>query len=586
MNLPTPNTRPSSLGAILVKRGLLNDAQLLYAMQKRSVENQLMGRLLIQNGLVNESDVVQALADVKSVEFVDLDTLPEPDPQVLAMFNRDMCLTQNFLPLRRLGTELEVLLGDADPVAISQFIMQRAGMRCKFLMGNFSQVLRLIRHSYYFSQNPLESLVDREVRRLHDDNDHAYSPAKILDYLLHLAVRERTTDIHITSSPHSLHVLFRIDGVLRPMMALPTSLTRLLGFIKLESEMDISEQRRPQDGSFRTTVLDASLTVRTSTIITEHGERVVMRLLLENNDQSGLAALGVFAEDIALLERTFAKPSGLVLITGPTGSGKSSTLHAALRMQSLIERNVLTVEDPLEYRVPGAGQTEVNRRAGYDFSTALRHFLRHDPDVILLGEMRDAETAQAALEAAATGHLVLSTLHVTSVFGVVPRLRPMNLLPQVIAENLLLIVNQRLVRQICMFCTEPHEFTHAECKWLDVPHGSMGQRGRGCDRCRNTGYRGRLPVYEMLVIDEKLANAIADDAGRECLRNLAYDQGFRNIAQLAKRRVILGQTTSDEVFRVVGDGPVEDVIPMQCEALPATPRPHETPVSGAGPDGN
>ncbi|MFA5489006.1 MAG: GspE/PulE family protein [Candidimonas sp.] len=559
-NTSTHAITGSALGKVLVDRGLLDEPQLLYAMQKRAVENQLMGRLLIQNGLADETEVVRALAELNGLQFVNLDNLPEADPQVLAIFNREICLAQNFLPLRRVNNELEVLLGDADPDTVSQFVIRRAGMRCRFMIAEFSRVLRLIRHSYYFSQNPLELLVQREVKTLDDDPDHAHSPAKLLDYLLHLAVRERTTDIHITSSQRSLHVLFRIDGVLRPMMALPTSLSRLLGFIKLESEMDISEQRRPQDGSFRSVVLDAPLTVRVSTIITEHGERVVMRLLPEHNDLSGLKDLGFFPEDVAILERTFAKPSGLVLITGPTGSGKSSTLHAALRMQSLIERNVLTVEDPLEYRVPGAGQTEVNRRAGYDFNTALRHFLRHDPDVILLGEMRDAETAQAALEAAATGHLVLSTLHITTVFGVVPRLRPMKLEPQVIAENLLLIVNQRLVRQNCSFCTESVPFTSAECDWLGLAPGSMGRRGKGCERCRNSGFRGRMPVYEMLEIDEKLANAIADDTGREALRTYAYENGFRNIVSLAKRRVILGQTTSEEVFRVVGDGPTDNTL--------------------------
>src|SRR5690606_18215791 len=254
----------------------------------------------------------------------------------------------------------------------------------------------------------------------------------------------------------------------------------------------------------------------------------------------GLKELGFFEEDVAALERLFARPAGLILITGPTGSGKSSSLHAALRMQSLIERNVLTVEDPIEYRVPGAGQTEVNRRAGYEFGSALRHFLRHDPDVILLGEMRDAETAQAALEAAATGHLVLSTLHVTTVFGVVPRLRPLGLEAQMIADNLLAVVNQRLVRQNCPFCSEEVPFTEPELRWLELPPGTCGRRGKGCERCRDSGYYGRLPVYDIMLVDDALANGIADDAGREALRNLAQNAGFRGIEQVARNRVISG----------------------------------------------
>ncbi len=556
--------QPMPLGQILLSRGMLNTAQLEYAVQKHAVENagsekRRLGSLLIKHGLASESDIVRVLAELHGTRFVSIDTLPDPDPQVLALFNRELCLLRAFLPLRRLDNALEVLIGDADRDAVSQLVLQRCGLRCTFLQGEFTRVSQLIRHTYYFAQNPIESLLAREIRRISADADHAYSPEKLLDYLLHLAVRERTTDIHLAPTEDSIHVLFRVDGVLRPMLAMHPSLQRLLGFIKLAAEMDISEQRRPQDGSFRISILDSALTVRVSTLISDMGERMVLRLLPEHSDLSGLGELGFFSEDVAALERMFAKPAGLVLITGPTGSGKSSSLHAALRMQSLIERNVLTVEDPIEYRVPGACQTEVNRRSGYEFGSALRHFLRHDPDVILLGEMRDAETAQAAIEAAATGHLVLSTLHVSGVFGVVPRLRPLGLEAQVIADNLLAVVNQRLVRQNCPFCSEDVAFTTAERAWLGTEDThACGRRGSGCDRCRGSGYYGRLPVYEILVLDNAIANAIADDSGREAVRNLAYGSGFTDMVSLAKRRVLMGQTTAAEVLRVVGDGPAAE----------------------------
>lgn len=560
VNVPLPTAgdiaNSPRLGEILLERGLLTPAQLQYALQKHAVESQRLGRLLIRHGLVNESDVVQVMAELQGSNFVRVESLPQADPQVLALFNRELCLLRAFLPLRRVDDVLEVLLGDADAEAVAQLVLQRCGMRCRFVQGEFTKVAQLIRHTYYFAQNPVESLLDREIKRIASDADHAYSPEKLLDYLLHLAVRERTTDIHIAPAEDSIHVLFRVDGVLRPMLAMAPTLQRLLGFIKLAAEMDISEQRRPQDGSFRAVVLDSPVTVRVSTLITEMGERMVLRLLPEHSDVSGLAELGFFPEDVELLERMFAKPAGLILITGPTGSGKSSSLHAALRMQSLIERNVLTVEDPIEYRVPGACQTEVNRRAGYEFGSALRHFLRHDPDVILLGEMRDAETAQTAIEAAATGHLVLSTLHVSSVFGVVPRLRPLGLEAQVIADNLLAVVNQRLVRRNCPFCSEAVPFSPAERRWLGLDDpDACGRRGVGCARCRGSGYFGRLPVYEILIVDDTVANAIADDAGREAVRSLAHQAGFKDMVGLAKRRVVLGQTTPAEVLRVVGDGP-------------------------------
>jgi general secretion pathway protein E len=334
------------------------------------------------------------------------------------------------------------------------------------------------------------------------------------------------------------------------MVALPSQLTRLVIFIKLTSEMDISEQRRPQDGSFHCTILDQPFAVRVSILCTEFGERVVLRLLPERSELSSLEQLGFLKEDIECLERIFLRPAGMVLITGPTGSGKSTTMHAALQIQSLVEKNVLTVEDPIEYRVPGSAQTEVNRRTGYDFGNALRFFLRHDPDVILIGEIRDAETAQAAVEASATGHLVLSTLHAPNVFGVMPRLRPFGLEPQTIADNLIAVISQRLLRRNCPHCSEEVQLAEAERQRLG--DGEIrARRGAGCPACGFSGYFGRLPVYEILELNRSLSNLIADNAGREAIYRKALDSGFKSMLEQAKWRVRAGQTTSEEVGRVI-----------------------------------
>lgn len=543
------------LGEQLIRKQMLDAVELAYVRQKQAAGGGLLRTILVQEGLVGEQDVVRELAELQGLEYAEVSTLEAPDNALLSMFPRELCLTAHFLPLAKQDQHLKILLGDTEPEDVAQLVLRRTGMRSTFVRGQFSGVMRFIRHCYHFSRHPPEQDVKRETDRLVKDTEHAHSPEHFVDSMMHWAVRERTTDIHITPSPKGFHVLFRIDGVLQPMIALPPSLGRLVGYIKLRSEMDISEQRRPQDGSFRVVVFEVPITIRVSTIVTEYGERMVLRLLPEAHDIQDLATLGFFEEDVAIIARVMENPVGMVLITGPTGSGKSSTLHAGLRMQHLIERNVLTVEDPLEYRVPAAGQTEVNRRAGYDFGTALRHFLRHDPDVILVGEMRDAETAQAAFDAAATGHLVLTTLHVTTVFGVVPRLRPMGLSPQVIAENLKLVINQRLVRRLCSACVAQTPFSDAECHWLGVPQGTMGYAAAGCPRCRGTGFHGRLPLYELLRVDDNMANAIADDAGREAIRALAFAQGFIPMNQVSKRRVLLGQTTTAEIFRVTGEGP-------------------------------
>jgi type II secretory ATPase GspE/PulE/Tfp pilus assembly ATPase PilB-like protein len=543
------------LGERLLVQGKLSRVQLEYSLQKQAVEGGRLGLLLVKHGLLTERDLALNLADQRGVPFMDTATAPTPDRQLLGLFNRELCLTRAFMPLVRRDGAVVVLLGDGDPQMVAELVQRRCGLRASFFQGEFSQVTQLVLQEFYFAQNPVESLIKREIALLADDVDHARGPEKLLEYILHLAVRERATDVHIDPSASSYHLLFRIDGVLRPMFAMQTSLSRLVVYIKLGAEMDISEQRRPQDGSFHTPILDTPFTIRVSTLVTDFGERMVLRLLPERSDLARLEQLGFLPEDVATLQRVFAKPAGMVLLTGPTGSGKSTTLHAALRLQALIERNVLTVEDPIEYRLSTVCQTEVNRRAGYEFSTALRHFLRHDPDVILVGEIRDAETAEAAVTASATGHLVLSTLHVSSVFGVVPRLLPLGLEPQTIAENLISVINQRLIRRNCPFCSEPAVLSDAEQRWLGRHASGQAMRGCGCDRCSDTGFLGRVPVYEILNVGEALANAISDKQSRAALRRIALEAGFQPMIEMAKWRIGQGQTTVDEVWRVIGESP-------------------------------
>lgn len=545
------------IGDILREKGMLNALQLEYLLQKQKIENQRLGTLAIRLGLVQEYDVADVLAEQRGIERLNLDTVEPPDEQLLELFRKELCLNRGFLPLRRSSAGVDVALGDAVPEQVRELVFERCGMRVRFFQAEFSRLNQSIRQAYYFSRNPIEQLLEREISKLGADSDRAETPERILEYLLHMAVRDRATDIHISPSVESLHVLFRVDGVMRPAFALPADVARLLVYIKLVAEMDISEQRRPQDGSFQVEILNTPFTVRVSTLVSEFGERLVLRLLPEHNQISGLRQLGFREQDIKRLMQVFARPSGMVLLTGPTGSGKSTTLHAALRMQALIERNILTVEDPIEYRLPTACQTQVNRRAGYTFANAIRHFLRHDPDVMLVGEIRDAETADAAVVAAATGHLVLSTLHVNSVFGVVPRLLPFGLDRQIIADNLIAVVNQRLVRRNCPFCSEAASPSEAEQRWLGEHSGTaIGlHRGSGCEHCGDTGYLGRLPVYELMTVDESLAAAIVDGESQTVVRQLADANGFEPMVEMARWRVAQGQTTPEEVARVLGQGP-------------------------------
>ena len=544
--------RHPALGEYLVREGIINAGQLRYALQKQVIEGGRLGSLMVAHGLASEAQVARFLASQRGIEFVNVAALKAPAREVFSLFNRDLCLSHGFLPLCRSERGLEVVLGNGDPEAVSALVLRRTGMKTHFRQGEFTLVAQAIRQHFYFAQNPIEELIAREMRRLADDPDRAYGPERMLDHLLHLAVRERATDIHIAPAAGSLHVLFRVDGVLRPEFALPPALGRLLAYIKLAAQMDVAEQRLPQDGSFTATVLEMPFTLRVSTLISEHGERMVLRILPGRSELGGLEELGYRAEDVALLREVFERPSGLILVTGPTGSGKSTTLHAALRMQSLIERNVLTIEDPVEYRVPGACQTEVNRRSGYDFGSSMRHFLRHDPDVMLVGEIRDNETAQAAIDAASTGHLVLSTLHVGSVFGIVPRLRLLGVDSESIAENLVTVINQRLVRRICPHCRQARAPQAEEWRFLGPEAPPLLWHGAGCEHCHGSGYFARLPVYEMIIVDRALADAIGNDLPRHEIRRIAAEGGYRSMLDMARWRVLQGETTVAEVQRAVG----------------------------------
>ncbi|MQM36493.1 hypothetical protein KBTX_00477 [wastewater metagenome] len=551
---PPEGTAPVRLGELVVRKGLITEAELEFVLQKQGVENGRLGNLLVAHGLATQKDIARVLAEQQShpAEFADMDTLPEPHPEATQPFNQALCLSRGFLPLALEGETLTVVLGDGSPEEIADLVRRRTGWRVRFLQGEFARVARAVRQHFYFADNPPEHVIQREIRMLERDVDRVYSPERLLEYILTLAVRERATDVHITPAENSRHVLFRVDGVLRPMFGLSVVLDRLNSYIKLCAEMDVAEQRLPQDGSFNRVVLDQPFTLRVSTLITEHGERMVLRLLPERSDLDKLQDLGFIGEDVDELSELFSRPHGLVLLTGPTGSGKSTTLHAALRMQPLIERNVLTVEDPVEYRVPAVCQTEVNQRSGYGFSNALRYFLRHDPDVILVGEIRDDETARAAIDASSTGHLVLSTLHVGSIFGVVPRLKLLGVDVETIAENLVGVINQRLVRRICPMCRVAIGPTTAQREWLGLETDQPVYEGAGCRHCRGTGYLGRVPVYEMLLPDRDVADAIAVDSSRGKLRHISQASGMRPIGVLARQRVTDGETTVDEINRAIG----------------------------------
>lgn len=376
---------------------------------------------------------------------------------------------------------------------------------------------------------------------------------RLINAMLTEAIKEGASDIHIEPYEKRLSVRFRIDGVLREILSPNYKLATLLtSRIKVMAKLDIAEKRVPQDGRTALRIGGRALDVRVSTLPSSYGERVVMRLLDKQTARLSLSDLGMPENAHRTFERLLLQPNGVILVTGPTGSGKTTTLYAGLGMLNNSSRNILTVEDPVEYAIEGVGQTQVNTRAGMTFAKGLRAMLRQDPDVLMIGEIRDAETAEVAIQASLTGHLVLSTLHTNSAAGAITRLRDIGIDSYLVASSLKGVLAQRLVRRLCPHCREPARITEEEAQWLNRPElaGTDGYRSHGCEQCNQTGYRGRVGIYELAVVDAGLATLINQRAGEMEMQQYLSSK-MNSLMDEARLLVTCGMTSVDEVLRII-----------------------------------
>jgi len=391
-----------------------------------------------------------------------------------------------------------------------------------------------------------------ETQDLLESNDDA-PVIRLINGLLVEAIKENASDIHIESFENRFQVRFRVDGVLREIIAPPRALApRLVSRIKVMAKLDIAEKRLPQDGRISRAFGGRKVDVRVSTIPTgQHQERVVMRILDKQADKLDLEQLGIAADQIEILRRIIHKPYGIMLVTGPTGSGKTTTLYSALSVLNDHSRNIMTVEDPIEYYIDGVGQTQVNTKVEMTFARGLRAILRQDPDVVMIGEIRDLETAQIAVQASQTGHLVLSTLHTNTAVGAITRLRDMGVEPYQLSSSLIGLMAQRLVRTLCKNCKIPYEASTVEKEQLGVSTRKKLtlHKAVGCPACRHTGYLGRSGVHEIIEVDRQLETMIHDNASEQSLEAYAREKG-PGILQSGRDKVIAGETTLREVLRV------------------------------------
>ncbi|MGA8179248.1 MAG: GspE/PulE family protein, partial [Desulfobacterales bacterium] len=485
------------------------------------------------------------------VPYIDVDTVL-PEENVLKLFNKKLCLNNTFIPFRKTDNLLEIAAHNLIDEKLGQTISRQTGLLPKFYISERKKIIRAINKFYYFLENPVEKLIEKEVYLLSQSEEMARGFDSLIKHVLHLSVKMRATDIHIKPMKLSTSISFRIDGVLTSVLSLPVELNRIVSSLKMKADMDIAEQRLPQDGRFSAVILNNNYDFRVSTIVSPMGESMVLRVLPMESSVMGLEQLGFFAEDIQTLEKMFNEPYGIILITGPTGSGKSTTLFSGIRRLNLLQKNTITVEEPIEFEIPLLRQTQVNEKAGYTFANAIRYFLRHDPDVILVGEVRDSETAATAVTAATTGHLVLSTMHTNSAIGTIPRLMDLGIRPFLIADSLVGVVSQRLVRKICNGCKTSYTPSEQEKNYLKDSGIETLFKGQGCELCSGTGYFDRTLIYELLPFDQNLSQLIEKGADLSMIVETAKASGFEDIFEISRNKVKQGVTTTEEAVRALG----------------------------------
>jgi type II secretory ATPase GspE/PulE/Tfp pilus assembly ATPase PilB-like protein len=540
------------IGEILKEKGIIRDEHISIALKEQKTTGERLGNVLIRMGFATEEELAIVLAEQSEKPFIELKDI-RPDPQALRMIPLNLAKQKTALPISTKGNTIEIAVADPYDLSLLDALGRVSGMEVKLLVGPAPQIRRKINQDYYLLEHPVDEEIDALVQPLKRNPEHKVDVDRLTDLILISAVSKGSSDVHITPTDRSTHVSFRTDGVLGLQYSLPEPLhVRLIANIKIKSGMDISVQRKPQDGRMSFEFVGESYDLRVSTIPSVNGENLVSRILYKSTGIFSLPFLGFSPNNLATIQSLFDKPYGIVLVVGPTGSGKTTTLYAALRQMNTLEKNVMTVEDPVEYTLPLVRQTQVNEKAGYNFSMALRTFLRQDPDVILVGEMRDEETAELGVRASLTGHLVLSTLHTNDAVGVIPRLRDMNINNFLLSSSMLGIIAQRLVRKVCPYCKEEYTPDPKEAQDFDIPLGSTLFRGRGCTHCSNKGYLGRTVISEVMTISDEIARLIAEDVPPYKIEEAARREGMTTLREDAIAKVLQGITTLEEARRVVG----------------------------------
>ncbi len=541
--------------------------------------------VLIKNNYLQKEDLITFIEEALKIPVVDLDKV-KVDTNLMDKIPEEICKKYQIFPFKENEKEVHIAAFNPSNLEAEREIEYLTGKYVKIFFALLEQINKKIKE-FYSPDEIIDSLVKKQQASLNvhvagEDNVEEKGVVKLMNQIFADAVLNDASDIHIEPREKDVVVRLRIDGVMRNDMELPKTLhQQLVSRIKVISDLNIAETRKPQDGKTKIFVDGADIDMRVSILPTSYGEKVVIRLLDKRKAMVSFEQLGIRGVNQELIKKCFSSHQGMVLVTGPTGSGKSTTLYAAINSLKSTATNILTIEDPIEYVFDGINQVQVNEKAGITFASALRSFLRQDPDVILVGEIRDQETAEIAIQAALTGHLVLSTLHTNDTFGTITRLKDMGVDEVKLAEALQGIIAQRLVRRLCTSCKQPVEKEKLDPRLL-YTFEQMGYKtpevykANGCAACGYTGYKGRIGVYEILLMDRDLKDALYQEASISELRKMARKKGFRNLFEDALSLVAEGITDYREVLRVVQQ---DLTIESKKTSPTVTPKPQPKPVS-------
>lgn len=562
--MAVPLQKKKMLGEMLIAEGIITRGQLERTLAEQKLHGGRLGVILRNLGYVTEEAIIKVLGKQMGIPHMSLDNvIVEPD--IAKMIPETVARRYQAIPLYKKGNVITVAMVDPLNVFAIDDIRRITGSDIQTVVSTERDILKAIDRFYSVSSSMQDAIKDFASQAAAEEGIEDRPIAleakaadetpviKLVNMMITQAVKDGASDIHVEPDEKATRIRYRVDGILHEVMNPPKHLqSGISSRIKILASLDISEKRVPQDGRLNMNIGEKSLDIRVSTLPTIFGEKVVMRLLDKGAILPSLEEIGFSTAALNKFKKMITKPYGFILVSGPTGSGKTTTLYSALNIINSMEKNIITIEDPVEYQLNIINQVQINPKAGITFATGLRSILRQDPDIIMVGEVRDKETAVIAIQAALTGHLVFSTLHTNDAPGAIARLVDMGIEPFLIASSLMVVVGQRLVRKVCQKCKRAYKPTAELLKELEISEASdiTFVEGAGCQNCRGTGYSGRIALFEVLIIDEAIRNLIIAKASTTTIRAAAFKTGFTGLREEGLDKAIKGITTLEEVLRV------------------------------------